>query len=220
MQQFKIRASQVFKIMTEPRTKKELLSETCKSYLQEWILEQKGFTKEIKNKYLEKGLLVEQDSIDLLSKYKKLFLRKNEQSFENEYITGTPDVITEKTIYEIKSSWNLFTFPFFDREPTKAYWWQCQAYMELLNIDNTELCFCLINTPEHIINNEISKLKYEFGFRNEEAEKEIRNNHDFDRLSINDKVKIFIIKKDLKAIELIKNRVEECREYLNSIKMV
>ena len=59
---FKARCSKLGAIMTNPRSKTEILSETTKTYLIEWILEKKyGRKKEFSNKYLEKGLTTEQD---------------------------------------------------------------------------------------------------------------------------------------------------------------
>ena len=52
MKEFKARASSAVKLMTAPRNKSEVLSETTKSYIKEWLIEQiYGFRKEIKSKY-------------------------------------------------------------------------------------------------------------------------------------------------------------------------
>ena len=68
--------SSIGKIMTNPRNKSEVLSETAKSYIKS-IAKQDfyGYNIELNNKYIIKGIEQEQDSIDLLNylMYLKLF---------------------------------------------------------------------------------------------------------------------------------------------------
>ncbi len=60
------RASQLGKLMTDARTKSGL-SETTKSALLEVYIQQRyNRYKEISNKYIEKGLAVENDAIDMI----------------------------------------------------------------------------------------------------------------------------------------------------------
>ena len=81
-----------------------------------------------------KGLIVEDNSIDLIAEvlgYGMLF--KNEQYFEDDHLTGTPDIIIPKkdTVIDAKSSWDIFTFPLFDTSvPNMDYWWQGQGIYE------------------------------------------------------------------------------------------
>ena len=52
----KIRCSAIGKIMTSPRTKGELLSETAKSYVQDLFKEKElGISKEFWSRYTDKG---------------------------------------------------------------------------------------------------------------------------------------------------------------------
>ena len=97
--------------MTNARTG-DGLSETVKNYLLEhWIEENLGRITDVSNKFIEKGLAVEEDSITLLSQVTGEFFKKNIDRFENDYLTGTPDIITEDgIIIDIKSSWSLLTF--------------------------------------------------------------------------------------------------------------
>ena len=65
MEQVLFRASQLGKLMTDARTKSGL-SETTKSALLEVYVSNKYRRyKEISNKYIEKGLAVENDAIDM-----------------------------------------------------------------------------------------------------------------------------------------------------------
>ena len=68
MKEFKIRCSAIGQIMTNSRSKSEALSKTTKSYLQEWVKEQIYKRKKtISSKYLEKGLIMEDNSLDYIA---------------------------------------------------------------------------------------------------------------------------------------------------------
>ena len=105
MKDFKIRASAAGKLATKSRSKSEALSQTTKSYLQEWAKQEiYGVRKDISSKYLDKGNAVEDDAIDYAAKELGwLFASKNDEYFEDENFCGTPDVILEDKIIDIKS---------------------------------------------------------------------------------------------------------------------
>ena len=142
MREFKIRASASGKLMTKPRSKSEVLSKTTMTYLQEWTKQEVyGFRKSISSKYLDKGNAVEDDAIDYAAKKLGwLFASKNDEYFEDDFFCGTPDVILEDKIIDIKSSWDCFTFPLFEDEiPNKDYFYQLQVYMHLTGKKMAEL---------------------------------------------------------------------------------
>ena len=41
------------------------------------------------------------------------FMYKNEEHFNNDFLTGTPDVNTDSILLDVKSSYDATTFPFF-----------------------------------------------------------------------------------------------------------
>jgi hypothetical protein len=153
MIEFKMRASASGKLAVSPRSKSEALSKTTKSYIQEWLASEiYGVRKQIKSKYLDKGNRVEDAAIDYAADALGwLFAIKNEEYFEDDYFCGTPDVILEDTIIDIKSSWDCFTFPLFEEEiPNKDYFYQLQVYMHLTGKRKAQLCYVLMNTPEDL----------------------------------------------------------------------
>ena len=146
----KIRCSALGRLMTVPRNKSEVLSQTAKSYIQELVLEEKfGIKKEFSSRYTDKGLQCEDEAISLVNDVLGLgFIFKNEEHFNNEFITGTPDVNTNEILLDIKCSYEAHTFPFFETEiPTKDYFYQLQGYMWLTGKTEALLCYCLVNTP-------------------------------------------------------------------------
>jgi hypothetical protein len=227
----KIRASQLGKIMTSPRSKGEVLSQTAKSYIQELALEDKyGIRKDINSRYMDKGNLVEDEAIQLASSVLELeFVVKNEEYFSNDYIKGTPDVLGSNFILDVKSSWDATTLPWFAEEcPNKDYYWQLMAYMWLCDRDKALLCYCLIDTPNAMIQDEIRRLIWKMDvdprYKNMDSdEKElaatehILSLHNVDRIPTDKRVKAYLIERDEQVIEQIKEKIEHAREYYNEI---
>lgn len=197
---FKIRASASGKIMTNARSKSELISETTKTYVKEWLIEKiYGIRKEIKSKYLTKGLKLEDTGIDKAIEWLDLpFTLKNEKFFEDDFFCGTPDLIVDNVVYDIKCSWDAFTFPLFENEiPNKDYFYQLQVYMHLTGCKKAVLTYVLLNTPE--------ELTYE-------------DKHNYDNMDKKYRIKTFEIDYSEEVIADLQQRVTNIREYLKTIK--
>lgn len=219
----KIHASSVGKIMTDPRAKSETLSKTCKSHLLEVAIEQLFHRKkEVFNKAILKGLQVEEDSLTLYSLVKMKAFFKNKEQLSNDFITGTPDIITDYSVTDIKSSYDIFTF-FNNRDESELnqnYYWQLQSYMALTGRRVSTLAYCLVNTPELIINDEKRKLMWKMNVSDTDESFEAACD-ELDKLMIYDDVpqalrviEITIPRNDT-DIERIYERVKQCREYMN-----
>lgn len=218
----RVRCSSLGAIMTNSRSKKEVLSQSAKGYVKQYILERKfGKYKEIKSKYFDKGNEVEEDGIALCNELLGLdFLYKNEEKFRNDYISGIPDVNTDTTLLDIKSSWDIFTFLFFDEKiPKKGYYYQLQGYMWLTGKTESLLCYCLTNTPQHLIEDEIRREHWKLNAIDEipEVREFFETNHNFDNVDKKLRLKTFKVKYDPDLIEEFKQRIEVCREYYNEL---
>lgn len=216
---FKIRCSSINSIMTKPK-KDRLVSAGAETYCKKWYTEQiYGRKEEVSSKYMFKGNSVEDESIEFIGKqleYKKL--RKNYKSFENDFMTGTPDVITKDEILEVKNSWNCFTFPLLETEiPTKGYFYQAQGYMHLSGLKKAKLIYTLMDTPEDLIEKEFFKSP---NYSNDiSIYEEFKKDYTYNKLDDKYRIKIFEISYDEEVIENIIDRVEACREYLKTIKI-
>lgn len=222
---FKIRCSAIGKIMTEPKTKAEkeagILSKTCLAYVHEWIKEQPEFygrRNSFSNKYTIKGNECEAESIEFASKfYWWENAVKNEQQFENDFLTGTPDVILQNSVEDIKNSWSEKTFPLFAKKiPIDGYGWQLQGYMELLNKPTAGLIYTLMDAPERQIEREARNKAYELGLDEIEYEmyEEIREQMTFSNFKDELRIKRFFLDRDKEAINLVQQRVEQIRKYI------
>jgi hypothetical protein len=208
--------------MTNPRTKGELLSQTAKTYIEEEVLRAKyGIIKTFSSRYTDKGNLVEDEAIEMAANALELgFLYKNHEHFENDFLTGTPDVNTNDILLDVKSSWDATTFPFFATEiPTKDYYYQLQGYMELTGKTEALLVYCLVNTPADMIEDEVRRAHWNARLMDESQElrDEVLKRHSFDHIPDNRRVKFYKIEKDEQVIAEIKERVELCREYFNTL---
>jgi hypothetical protein len=210
MKDFKIRCSAIGQIMTNPQRKTDTISKTTKSYCQDWLKEQiYGRKKEFSSKYTDKGNEVEQESLNYIAQnlgYDELI--KNEKSFENEFLTGTPDAILTDHLIDVKNSWDCYSFPlFFDAIPNKAYYYQAQGYMALTGLDNYKLIYTLMDTPEELI-------EKEYKFSTADNYELFSQHYKYSSFDSNLRIKDFDIKRDDAVIESIYKRVIDCRMYI------
>jgi hypothetical protein len=219
----KVRCSQIGKIMTNPRTKGERLSLTTKSYILELAIQEKyGIHKEFWSRYMDKGNEVEPEAIKLTESVLDVgFIYKNEEQFFNEWVTGKPDVNTDVLI-DVKSSWDAFTF--FDKVienelNNKDYYYQLQGYMWLTEKQEALLCYCLIDTPLQIVEDEIRREHWKQNLISESSDLRefVEDKHTFMHIPKEKRVKTHVVKRDDEVIEAIKTRIEECREYYNNL---
>jgi len=221
MKQFKCRASQIGKLLSNDRSGKAM-GETAKSYIKEWyISELTGKQKDIKSKYFERGNSMESKAIERVARYYDTALFKNEIQLEDEFFTGTYDAKTIDRIIDTKVPFNAFTFPFFDNQIDKDYYIQLQIYMHLTGLKKASLCYCLENGSDE----QIDRLSWQIAKDLDKdepsiedwdlAEKELSYNHLPDNL----RIKVFEFDYDETFIESAKQRVIEAREYLETIKI-
>ena len=152
----------------------------------------------ITSKYLTKGIEVENDSISFAEKVLGWnFAVKNEESYEDEFFTGTPDVIfPREKVVDIKSSWDCFTFPLFsDEVPNKDYFYQLQVYMHLTGLKQAELVYVLMETPE-----DLTHVHYDYS--------EVKPEH---------RVKVFPVQYDEEVIHQLHTRIIDARAYINQL---
>lgn len=220
------RCSSIGALMTNQQGKKDTtcldeISETAKEELIKiYVSTVYGRDKEITNKYIEKGLAVEEDSITLLSRVKHEFFKKNEERFSNEFITGEPDITDP--LYDAKSCWDLHTFYKHKAgKLKKEYFWQIQGYAELLKADKGIVAFCLIDTPDALIHSEKQRMFYKMNVATEEnpeylaACAQIEKEMTFGDIPLEERVHEVTVKRAPEFIEQFYKRVPLLREWLN-----
>lgn len=162
MRAITFRCSSIGKLMTEPKAKKDVLSMGAKAYIRQLVKEDLfGFDSEFTSKETEKGLRVEQESIEMLNRIRKLSLSKNTERRELNGLTGECDIfdVQRKCGHDIKSSWSLMTFPAFIEDcKDQLYEWQMRGYMALWDADEWEVNYCMVDTPEDLLRYEPMQL--------------------------------------------------------------
>lgn len=119
-------------------------------FAKEYVYEYK---KQVSSKEMEKGLSCEGNSIDLYNRVHFTRYTKHEGRVSNDILTGECDIYVPgvRTI-DIKTSWNLDTFPVLSSDcHDPMYEWQGRAYMQLYDVPEHQVAFCLVNTPEDLI---------------------------------------------------------------------
>jgi len=222
------RASQVANIMHEPKLKTDkeagLLSATAKTYCKQLYRELKyQRRKGLVNKYIEKGIYNEEKAIDMLSELDSKFYVKNEQHFSNDYVKGTPDIITDIVI-DIKCSFDLFTFPFKDDPINDTYYWQMQCYMALTDKQTAKLAYVLTDTPEFLIKREKQNFMYKITDIPDEKKEtleevfaKIDREMKFEDIPLKERICTFDIERNDTDIARIYSQVEKCRKYLATL---
>ena len=214
--------------MTDSRTK-EPLGETCKAHLMECYIEQvykrrKDFT----NKYIERGIACEEDSLTLYSRVMKEFFKKNKQTFSNDFLCGTPDILTTDDVIEIKTSWDIFTFhSVIHKAINKDYFWQVQAYMELAERQRAKLVYCLVDATPEMVEDAKKKLMWQFNTIDRtaielnpeytEACAEVDKAMTFGDIPIEERYLQITIDREPEAMRKAHVRIQECREFLTKL---
>ena len=201
MRNLKIRASSVGKIMTDTRSKSEgILSVGAKTYLRE-IAKQEifGIDFEVSSKEMEKGIEVEQESIEMLNRVRGLNLTKNTERKTNGWLSGECDLFDAAVGkgYDLKNAWSAKTFPAWLVDcGDKIYEWQMRAYMQLWDADEWEVVHTLVDTPQRLIGFEPLQM------------------HIVSHIPESMRVTGWVVKRDFDKERLMIERVEAAREYV------
>lgn len=143
------------------------------------------------NKYLDKGLMNEQDVLELHSKIDGVTYFKNSQRFYNDFLEGMPDTIYEEVVddeivKDAKANFDLESFR--KAHLTTGYNWQLKGYMWLTGLKKAELMYGLVNNPLHQISNAITSTFYALGCPPDDDENFIKAKMQIERNMIFDHI--------------------------------
>jgi len=205
------------------------LSEACKKYLLSRYAPIKYDTARLsvfqKRPCVQKGIDLEQNGIDLVSSVTKVKYKRPKDYSENEYLVGLCDAISTdgSTILEIKTSWSAASFMEARRLDKLApnHFAQMQGYLNLYNISKGIICFTLVNTPPHLIEQEINSLerKYMMGeIQSDKYETELQkleNLFDFRNIPKSKRIVTYEVERSDEYMDALIKKVNMCREFLN-----
>jgi hypothetical protein len=228
----KFRASSWGNLLTEPKSAEDKkagkLSETCKSELYKiYNMYKYGRKKDIVTAAMNKGKLVEDESIIMYSQLEGRLYYKNEEQLENDWFTGHPDVFSGESIYnaeivdDMKNSWELDTFtPWLGKEPDKSGICQLNVYYDLTGAKSGALVRALMDCPEVILNEERYYLFRNMNVATEEnpaykkAVAELERNLTFPDIPPEERIIKIPVPRNDELIEKMKAKVPIFRQWL------
>ena len=122
---------------------------------------------------------------------------KNIFRLEDEYLTGECDILADDRVIDVKTSWNLETWPATPGEAhDNDYEWQGRAYLMLYEREIFELVFCLVTTKDELLN-----------------QWEQIDLHRVDHIAPEKRITSVIYERDLEKEELIREKLIFANEY-------
>lgn len=211
IEELKIKIEQIKLLKDE-----DFIPDRCKVYLSKFYgyLKYGKFTVPAGTPFMpiEKGNLVEVESIKLLSRLDNRPYEKNEQRFTNVYLSGIPDIIVNDYIIDVKSSYDADSFfRNLHGDLSDVYFWQMQGYFYLTGIRSGEVSFCLVETPKAILDKIIADI---LSKNNKYTESELRSKFSYDDIPEEDRRIKFLVERDDEAISKIPERINNCRKFL------
>jgi len=203
------------------------ISEGCKTHLLEvWIASEFGRgTRDIRNKYIQKGIEMEDAGLIAYGIVKGWLPEKSTERKDDGFIMGEIDYIKDDTIYDNKSSWDIWTFyknvRYLDAPNSNPYFPNMQGYMRLWDKPKSKVVYTLLDTPAKLIENEKKRIQYDFTGSEEmlvEALEEVEKNLIYSDIPIDRRIIEININRDEEYIRRIPLVVKACREFLNNIK--
>ena len=205
------------------------ISEGCKTHLMDvWIAHEYGrATKDIRSKYIQKGIEMEDAGLVAYGIVKGWIPEKNTERKDDGFIMGEIDYVKDEVIYDNKCSWDIWTFyrnvKYLDSPNSCPYFPNMQGYMKLWDKPKSKVVYTLLDTPEKLIENEKKRIQYDFTGSEEmlvEALAEVEKNLIYSDIPIDKRIIEINIDRDEDYISKIPLVVKACREYLNNIKTV
>ena len=217
MQKYKVHCSAISAIMAKA-TLGRTISVGAETAIKDWYIGQLYDRKKpsASSKYTDKGNEKEGDAIRFLSKVHGDFYSKNNKTFDNEHLVGTPDIVASDAIIDIKCSWDCFTFPYFDTKLNKAYWCQMQGYMALTGKKRAIVAYCLMDATFDQIERAISDYcKANNCELTEEIEEKVTAQMMYEHLPTTLRLREFEVLRDDDFINSIYERVDAMRSFIN-----
>jgi hypothetical protein len=223
------------------------LSETCKTFLEDWFLDNFFERRIIANaKQMDKGNMVEAKSIAFAQRHFGKLLSKYEGDvLENDFIRGICDVETDSEILEFKSCYTYRTMPYFDSKiENKEHELQLMCYLSegMYNKEVGHVCYTLQDLPPEMLIDELRRLSprkptdlevfkhvIQFVYTADGFEDAVsicadfgfeigKYNEMFKEIEPEYRFKSFELKRDEEVLAKIKQRVIECRAYIETLK--
>ena len=180
---------------------------------------------------MEKGTIVQAESIDMYSKLEGKFFQENTIQLENEWFKGTPDVFLGKTIQtatqvdDMKNSHLLSNFTDKTIETvTPAQKCQLNCYYSLTGAQGGNIVHALMSLPPEMFARECDRLMWRMSNNGEiateyapeyiEAVEGLKKKFIYDHIPESERIFIQPVPRDEELIEKMKAKVPILRQWL------
>jgi hypothetical protein len=206
------------------------LSEGAKSYLIERYSSEKYNTRMASSggrqkPKVAKGVALENEGVELISYVDKIKYTQPECAISNDYLVGECDILCHDNnrIVDVKTSWNAASFMQVRRANKLSFnhWCQMQGYLELYDLEHGQTCFVLVNTPEHLIDQEKINLfkRYTFGeITREDYDEQVEkfdSLYDYNKIPISKRIIRFEVPRYREFMPFVYKKIGSCRAFLN-----
>ncbi len=174
----------------------------------------------------EKGEVAEPSAVALLSKMDGVQYEKNEKLYSNKFFKGIPDILVWENgkivgIKDIKVPLDLPSFlERVDGNYLKDDAWEMRGYLDILDIKEGEICYCLVDLPEAYRNKRLEEHRVRMELLGYEPSgikkrlKQIYKSMIYDYIPEELKVKRFTVERKGPFTTQMRNRVRLVREKL------
>lgn len=196
---------------------------TALGYIREcWLRAEYGYDEPVVTPEMLKGILCEDEAIGVVTRQVPgQFRIKNDQCYVNDWFIGTPDVVLDDAIEDVKCSWTLKTFVDV-QHPDALYYAQGQVYMDLTGRDTFRLCHVLLPTPEQIVLEEQKRFYFRFNCDEEnphyiDCYNRLEKMHDVSQIPEDQRIKVFEFHREDLYLARLRKRVEQAREVYDTL---
>lgn len=203
------------------------LSETAKKYLIRRYATDKYNKRRavasLQKPAITKGVALEDEAMQMISRLHKIEYCRQKDAISNDFLHGKCDILCEahKKVVEMKISWSADSFfPYLHTGLPPSVWYQTQGYLDLYNLDHAQVCYVLVNTPKHLIEQEIANTfrRYSFGEitreKFDEKMEQAAGFYNYDNISLRRRVITFEVARYPEIMTAIRRKVDLGREWL------
>lgn len=180
----------------------------------------------ISKSWQSKGSALEREGVELLSKVDGIPYLKEMELISDDYFLGICNIhcTVKNRVIEVKTSWNAANFMRIKKENYKLpaeIWGQVQGYLHLYKFNKAQVCYVLVNTPNHLIEQEWANLfkRYSYGEITREKYDEgcykLEGFYDYNKIPEKKRIIRFDVDYSPAYIAKAKTKVDMARVWLN-----
>lgn len=211
------------------------LGATAKTYIKDiWLNVMFGFKEPMMSKEVMKGMMTEGKCIDLVSEVDPIEAFRMQTTGDDRMNDGMFNGLTDikysievDFLEDIKSAWSLRQFMSIqtldDIDPN--YYAQGQVYMKLYKKSRFKIRYCIVDTPDELIEAERKRFYYRLGADADQEDyikiaEQIEKNHKVEHLiDAQYRVKTFEFEYDEDYMNELEKRVKVARKYFESLRL-